>query len=167
MGIQIVDCLEGKVVSCRQSRSPDAVLANSTLAAVICALRAGETPRVRARRRGASRSSSRNGAASSSSCGRPPARSRSRACRGPASTACASSRAARARSQERERELRRGEEPDLHVPLDAGRADSYRKVRLAPARLPVEHEVLGGRDEAEAHQVVLGVALREGDLGEV
>ncbi len=42
----IVDCFDGKVVSCRLSRSPDAVLANSTLAAAIRTLRAGETPLV-------------------------------------------------------------------------------------------------------------------------
>ena len=71
------------------------------------------------------------------------------------------------RLDEHEHELGGGEEAHGPAGLDARAAHRDRQMRLAPAGLAVEHEVLGGVDESEGHEVVGAVAVRERHLGEV
>lgn len=64
-------------------------------------------------------------------------------------------------------ELRDGEEPHGLAGPDGGGADRDGEVGLAPARLPVEDEVLACVDEGERPEVGLPVAVGERDPGEV
>lgn len=72
-----------------------------------------------------------------------------------------------ARPRQHEHELRRAEEAHGPARLDARVSHRYRQVRLAPAGLAVEHEVLRRVHERERHEILGPVALRERDLGEV
>lgn len=60
-------------------------------------------------------------------------------------------------------ELRDGEEPHGLAGPDGGGADRDGEVGLAPARLPVEDEVLARVDEGERPEVGLPVAVGERD----